>query len=112
MAGIRGGSNTNPRITATQTLVETSTDSSAQIQTTAAPPILVLNLRGSRGPQITWTEDTIDNEHLNRKSSKRCCIFHKVKKFAESDSDETESEDENEGEGKHLGKDSGEGGED
>jgi len=48
---------------------------------------LVLNLR--ERPQITWTEDTIDNEHMGKKSSKRCCIFHKVKKFAESDSDET-----------------------
>ena len=68
---------------------------------------LVLNLR--ERPQITWTEDTIDNEHMGKKSSKRCCIFHKVKKFAESDSDET-SDEEDGGDGA-SGKEEGEGGE-
>nr|PVC53626.1 hypothetical protein MACL_00003705 [Theileria orientalis] len=24
---------------------------------------------------VTWDPDTVDNEHLNRKSSKSCCIF-------------------------------------
>ncbi len=79
----------------TQTQVETT----SQVET-APPPLLMLNLRGR--PQITWAEETVDNEHLGRKSSKRCCIFHKVKKFAESDSDET-SEDEKEGEGGAAG---------
>lgn len=31
--------------------------------------ILVLKLRAKQ-KKITWTEDTVDNEHLNRKSSK------------------------------------------
>ena len=26
---------------------------------------------------VTWTEDTIDNEHLNKRKSKICCIFHR-----------------------------------
>jgi protein phosphatase 1 regulatory subunit 11 len=26
---------------------------------------------------VRWTEDTIDNEHLNRKKSNICCIFHR-----------------------------------
>jgi protein phosphatase 1 regulatory subunit 11 len=56
--------------------------------------ILVLKLR-QKQKKISWTEDTVDNEHLGRKSSKRCCIFHKKKNFGESDSDETDSEDEN-----------------
>jgi protein phosphatase 1 regulatory subunit 11 len=41
---------------------------------------------------VSWSDDTIDNENLGRKSSKRCCIFHKVKKFAESDSDESDED--------------------
>ena len=73
------------------------------------PPTLVLRLQPA--PKITWTEETVDNEHLGRKSSKRCCIFHKVRKFAESDSDETSSDEEGknappeegEGEGKSAG---------
>ncbi|ELA42416.1 uncharacterized protein VICG_00515 [Vittaforma corneae ATCC 50505] len=28
-----------------------------------------------RKKQVTWTEDTVDNERLNKKSSKVCCIF-------------------------------------
>jgi len=62
---------------------------------------LVLSLR--ERPQITWTEDTIDNEHMGKKSSKRCCIFHKVKKFAESDSDESSDEDTSGGDGNGAG---------
>ena len=56
----------------------------------AAPLILTLQNR----PEVTWTDDTIDNEHLGRRSSKRCCIFHKIKRFGESDSDETSSDEE------------------
>ena len=37
------------------------------------------------------TEDTIDNEHLNRKSSKACCIYHAPRAFDASSSDESTS---------------------
>ncbi len=79
---------------------------------------LVLKLKEKEKPTIKWTEDTIDNENLGRRSSKRkhicsiylffnvinnyslyylllgCCIFHKTRKFAESDSDESDSDTE------------------
>ncbi len=74
----------------TQTIVE---DAPLSVQTssgTSTGEPLVLHLRGR--PGVRWTEETIDNEHMNKKSSKRCCIFHKVKKFAESDSDESDEE--------------------
>ena len=77
---------------------ETATDSA---------PVLVLKLQ--QAPKITWTEDTVDNENLGRKSSKRCCIFHKIKKFGESDSDETDS-DAGEGDDGERGAGSGPGG--
>ncbi len=34
----------------------------------------------------------IDNEGLGRKSSKRCCIFHKQRGFGESSTDSSESD--------------------
>ncbi len=54
-------------------------------------PTLVLQVQPR--PNIRWTDDTVDNEHLGRRSSKRCCIFHKIKKFGDSDSDETSSDE-------------------
>ncbi|KAJ1427018.1 phosphatase inhibitor-domain-containing protein [Ochromonadaceae sp. CCMP2298] len=58
--------------------------------------LLVLKLKQSEEekPAVKWTEDTVDNEGLGRKSSKRCCIFHKNRAFAESDSDESDSDTE------------------
>ena len=40
--------------------------------------------------QVSWTQETIDNENLGRKKSKCCCVYVKPKSFGESD---TESED-------------------
>lgn len=54
-------------------------------------PRLILRLRPRR--RITWTEDTIDNEHMNKKSSKRCCIFHKARDFGESSTESDDSDD-------------------
>ncbi|KAK9100450.1 hypothetical protein Scep_023880 [Stephania cephalantha] len=54
------------------------------------PQALVLRL--SRQPsakkKVSWKEGTVDNEFLQRKSSKKCCIFHKQKPFDEDDSDD------------------------
>ncbi|KAJ1964588.1 Type 1 phosphatases regulator ypi1 [Dipsacomyces acuminosporus] len=52
----------------------------------------VLYLRGEEQPgrgraQVRWTEDTVDNEHMNKKKSKVCCIFRKQRMFGESDSE-------------------------
>jgi len=41
--------------------------------------------------QVSWTQETVDNEHLGKKKSKCCCVYVKPKKFGESD---TESEGE------------------
>jgi protein phosphatase 1 regulatory subunit 11 len=65
----------------------------------------VLRLRLDPRPHVKWDEDVVDNEHMNKKSSKRCCIFHKKRAFGESSS-ESESESDDEGE-----EDGGEGGE-
>uniref|UniRef100_A0A6U3AKW9 Type 1 phosphatases regulator n=1 Tax=Lotharella globosa TaxID=91324 RepID=A0A6U3AKW9_9EUKA len=46
--------------------------------------------KGKKG--IVWTEDTIDNEFMNKKSSKICCVYHKPRRFDESDSEESDFE--------------------
>lgn len=62
--------------------------------TEPAPPQGVLRLRGGprSAPRVTWTEDIVDNEHLGKKKSKICCIYHKPRKFDES-SDESSDDD-------------------
>uniref|UniRef100_A0A182MRH4 E3 ubiquitin-protein ligase PPP1R11 n=1 Tax=Anopheles culicifacies TaxID=139723 RepID=A0A182MRH4_9DIPT len=56
------------------------------------PPVLRLRLQKPRnGKKVQWTNGTVDNEHLNRKKSKCCCIYVKPRAFGESSS---ESEDE------------------
>ncbi|VVT56624.1 uncharacterized protein SAPINGB_P005183 [Magnusiomyces paraingens] len=49
--------------------------------------------RSSRG--VRWTEEVVDNEHMNKKKSKICCIFHKQRQFGESssESDSSSSDD-------------------
>ncbi|KAJ1451188.1 phosphatase inhibitor-domain-containing protein [Pelagophyceae sp. CCMP2097] len=56
----------------------------------AAPARLVLRLRPRR--RITFSADTVDNEHLRRKKSKRCCIFQKPREFGESSTESSASE--------------------
>lgn len=54
----------------------------------------IVILRLKEKPSVKWTEETLNNENMGKKSSKRCCIYHKNKKFAESDSDESDSDTE------------------
>ncbi|KAF7491212.1 E3 ubiquitin-protein ligase PPP1R11 [Sarcoptes scabiei] len=62
-------------------------------------PSLKLRLRQSSDEneqnekQVKFKEGTIDNEHLNKKKSKCCCIYEKPRKFGESSS-EDENDDE------------------
>ncbi|KAD3068011.1 hypothetical protein E3N88_35891 [Mikania micrantha] len=41
-----------------------------------------------RKKKVTWKEGTVDNEFLQKKSSKKCCIFHKQIPFDEDSSDD------------------------
>ncbi|CAN8010345.1 unnamed protein product [Ixodes pacificus] len=45
--------------------------------------------------QVAWREDTVDNEHLNRRKSKCCCIYRKPREFGESSSDSDDGECDN-----------------
>ena len=62
------------------------------------PEVLHLTLRGRNN--VRWDESVVDNEGLGRKSSKRCCIFHKQRAFGESSTDS--SEDEGDGERRKI----------
>lgn len=44
--------------------------------------------------QVSWDAHTVDNEHLNKKKSKCCCIYEKPKKFGDPD-DESNDENDN-----------------
>ena len=71
--------------TTTTTMVFTEED-----MTTLEAPILRLTLRPH--PHVTWDEGVINNEGLGRKSSKRCCIFHKQRAFGESSTESSEND--------------------
>ncbi|CAA0809870.1 inhibitor-3 [Striga hermonthica] len=75
--------------TATTTVtLETAPSSQQQAQITDS---LVLKLRLPK-KKVSWKEGTVDNEFMNKKSSKKCCIFHKEKPFDEDDSDADEGD--------------------
>uniref|UniRef100_A0A7S1UFI5 Protein phosphatase inhibitor n=1 Tax=Phaeomonas parva TaxID=124430 RepID=A0A7S1UFI5_9STRA len=76
------------RAAATATATTTATAPATAEQKAAAP----LRLQLKPKPHVQWAKDVVDNEHMNKKSSKRCCIFHKQRRFGESDSDESDSD--------------------
>lgn len=68
-----------------------SSSSSAPPPATAAPApaeAVVLRLKRRAKKKVSWKEGTVDNEGLGRKSSKKCCIFHKEVPFDEDCSDD------------------------
>ncbi|RCK63603.1 Type 1 phosphatases regulator YPI1 [Candida viswanathii] len=69
----------------------TPTRTITQTVTTTAPPILRLAANREPRTEVTWDESVIDNEHLNRKKTKICCIYHPAdedgNRHCDSDSD-------------------------
>ncbi|KAI9295980.1 hypothetical protein K502DRAFT_364521 [Neoconidiobolus thromboides FSU 785] len=60
--------------------------------------------RESRGPRVRWDSEVIDNEGMNKKKSKVCCIFKKERAVGESSSeDESSSGEEYEYQGNRIG---------
>ena len=82
----------------TSTVTLTTTRASTQ------PTSIVLQLRlpehapianNAQEPHaVTWDSGVVDNEHMHKRKSKKCCIFHKQRPF-----DESESEDESDDDG-------------
>ena len=58
----------------------------------AQPRIEDTNTTQGRGG-VTWSGDVVDNEHMGKKKSKKCCIYHKPRTFGEwSDSEDSDHE--------------------
>ncbi|EAT40594.1 AAEL007679-PA [Aedes aegypti] len=70
-----------------RTITETITQE--QIPSTSQePPVLRLRLKKPRtDKKVQWTNGTVDNEHMNKKKSKCCCIYVKPREFGESSSE-------------------------
>lgn len=75
--------------TSTMTITRTN-QNAGTLTSTDEQEILPLTLRAR--PTVTWDADVEDNEGLGRKSSKRCCIFHKPRAFGESSTDSSDND--------------------
>lgn len=53
---------------------------------------ITIKLRRKDKKKVNWKSDTVDNEHLNKKSSKCCCIYEKPRRFGESSSESEEDD--------------------
>lgn len=75
--------------TQTETVLETDvTDSGSQ-----DVPTVRLRLRKPKSnKKVQWTQGTVDNEHMNKKKSKCCCIYEKPRTFGESSSEDSDDE--------------------
>lgn len=81
--------------TMSQTKVHTSEGSETEAPS-GARVVLKLRKPASRNrPHVAWTEGTVDNEHMNRRKSKCCCVYVKPHKFNESSSESEDEECEN-----------------
>ena len=73
--------------------------SQTQTQTqTQIVELLVLNIRENKEvinkKKVTWHESVIDNEHMNKRKSNKCCIFHKNQEcYSSSEEDTSDSDD-------------------
>ena len=56
--------------------------------------LLILKIRKKK--KVTWDKSVIDNEHMNKRKSNICCIFHKKQDFSDSSCDEDTSDSDNE----------------
>eukprot|EP01035_Chromulina_nebulosa_P018100 gene18100-23751_t len=83
MEGLRNSTNGS-------TIIETLTVNN---NTSENNKVLLLKLKQKK-KSIQWSKTVVDNEFMNKKTSKKCCIFHKRKAFGESDSDESDSDTE------------------
>ncbi|KAJ2746322.1 Type 1 phosphatases regulator ypi1 [Coemansia sp. BCRC 34301] len=85
-----GGSGTSLASHGSRTVVVGGGEGQAEGESQASASAGVLRLRGDTSrpasASVQWASDTVDNEHLNRKKSKVCCIFRRQRQFGESDS--------------------------
>lgn len=79
----------SPSVTGTTTItIESSVPSSSSSQQEQQQPEVLFLPLNRKKKKVSWKDGTVDNEFMQKKSSKKCCIFHKEKPFDEDDSDE------------------------
>eukprot|EP00123_Amoebidium_parasiticum_P010408 comp20085_c0_seq1/m.24734 comp20085_c0_seq1/g.24734 ORF comp20085_c0_seq1/g.24734 comp20085_c0_seq1/m.24734 type:complete len:107 (-) comp20085_c0_seq1:814-1134(-) len=77
-----------------QASAPTSTTTTVVVEpATEAPPAPTYQIRlatpQTEPRRVSFTNDTVDNEHMGKKKSKMCCIFKKQRAFGESSSDDS-----------------------
>ncbi|KAJ8673452.1 hypothetical protein QAD02_004714 [Eretmocerus hayati] len=70
-----------------------SDETLVELRSSQDVPTMRLRLRKPKSEKkVQWTQGTVDNENMNKKKSKCCCIYEKPKSFGESSSDESDDE--------------------
>ena len=70
----------------------TTTRTTTELESEAPTVRLVLK-KQKKAKKVVWAEGTVDNEGMEKKSSKKCCIYHKPKAFGESSSESSSESD-------------------
>ncbi|OXA38914.1 E3 ubiquitin-protein ligase PPP1R11 [Folsomia candida] len=60
-----------------------------------APSVRLVLKKPKNSKKVNWTTETVDNEHMDKRKSKCCCIYKKPHVFGESSSESEEDECEN-----------------
>ncbi|OLP85840.1 Cyclopropane-fatty-acyl-phospholipid synthase [Symbiodinium microadriaticum] len=80
------GSNGAPSSSGGYNSTQTATEVESQPSSSSNGPLhLVLEPRPQHN--VSWDASVVDNEHMNKKKSKKCCIFSKPRAFGESSSE-------------------------
>ncbi|XP_037024688.1 E3 ubiquitin-protein ligase PPP1R11 [Bradysia coprophila] len=75
--------------TTTQTEILPATTPTDQTNNSNEPATLRLRLQtGNTEKKVSFNAGTVDNEHMNKKKSKCCCIYRKPMEFGESSSED------------------------
>ncbi|QDS76541.1 hypothetical protein FKW77_006192 [Venturia effusa] len=82
----------NPGASASQTRTSTPQDGTTTTQAPRTAPTLILRADAAQERHIQWSEDTVDNENMGKKSSKVCCIYHAPHNAEESSGDDSSSD--------------------
>uniref|UniRef100_A0A0N4ZP42 E3 ubiquitin-protein ligase PPP1R11 n=1 Tax=Parastrongyloides trichosuri TaxID=131310 RepID=A0A0N4ZP42_PARTI len=78
----------------TTTITETIIAEATSPSTEQEGETLILRLSSTDNtPRVHWSENTVDNEHMNKKKSKCCCIFKKQRRWDEDSSGSDEEKE-------------------
>lgn len=70
----------------TPTTITETVQEERNVSVTPRQETVTLVLRPRK--KVSWNKETVDNEHMQKKSSKICCIFHKKETLEDNSDDE------------------------